>query len=135
VGVRPSIELSRHECRALLASRTVGRIAFQTGNGLRVLPVNYVVLEDRIVFRTAERGVIARSIRASEVAFQVDDLDEQLRAGWSVLAVGRCERVTDPAQLDAIAQAAPPAPWADGTRELHFAVRWKGLSGRRLGDT
>ena len=61
--MRPSIELSREECRALLASKTVGRIAFQTGNGLRVLPVNYVVQEDRIVFRTAEHGVIARLAR------------------------------------------------------------------------
>jgi len=93
-----------------------------------------VILEDRIVFRTAEHGVIARSIRAAEVAFQVDDLDDQLRTGWSVLAVGRCERVTDPDQLDAVAQAGPPAPWAAGERALHFAVTWKGLSGRRLGS-
>ena len=130
--MRPSIELSREECRALLTTKTVGRIAFQTGNGLRVLPVNYVVHEDSIVFRTAAHGVIARSIRVADVAFQVDDLDDQLRAGWSVLAVGRCERITDPAQLDAIEQA--PTPWAAGTRDLHFAVTWKGLSGRRLGD-
>lgn len=132
--MRPSLELSREECRALLATRTVGRIAFQTGNGLRVLPVNYVVLEDRIVFRTAEHGVIARSIRAADVAFQVDDLDDQLHTGWSVLAVGHCQRLTDPEQLEAVAKASPPAPWAAGPRELHFAVTWKGLSGRRLGD-
>ena len=132
--MRPSIELSRQECRALLATKTVGRIAFHAGHGLRILPVNYVVHEESIVFRTAEHGVIARSIRVADVAFQVDDLDEQLRAGWSVLAVGRCERITDPALLDAIERGDDPTPWAAGTRDLYFAVTWKGLTGRRLGD-
>jgi hypothetical protein len=132
--MRPSVELPPKECRQLLTTKTVGRIAFQTDNGLRVLPVNYVVHEDRIVFRTAPYGIIARSIRAADVAFEVDELDEQLRAGWSVLAIGRCERVEDPAELSAIQQDDAPTPWAEGTRELYFAVRWKGLSGRRLGD-
>ena len=130
--MHPSIELSRQESRALLATKTVGRIAFHAGHGLRILPVNYVVLEDSIVFRTAEHGVIARSIRVADVAFQVDDLDDQLRTGWSVLAVGRCERLTDPERLDAIEQA--PTPWAAGARDLYFAVTWKGLTGRRLGE-
>lgn len=130
--MRPSVELSREECRELLRTRSVGRIAFHAGHGLRILPVNYVVHEDRVVFRTAAHGVIARSIRVADVAFEVDELDDQLRAGWSVLAVGRCERVTDPDQLATIAQAQSPTPWAAGERELHFAITWAGLSGRRL---
>lgn len=132
--MRPSIELPPAECARLLTTRTVGRIAFQTDNGLRILPVNYVVDGDRIVFRTAAYGVIARSVRASDVAFQVDELDEQLRSGWSVLAVGRCERLEDVSELARVPQGARPEPWAAGTRELYFAIRWKGLSGRRLGD-
>ena len=64
-----------------------------------------------------------------------DELDDELRAGWSVLAVGRCERVADPDELSAIQQAGAPTPWASGTRDLYFTVRWKGLSGRRLGET
>ena len=122
--MRPSLELSREECRALLASRTVGRIAFQTGNGLRVLPVNYVVLEDRIVFRTAEHGVIARSIRAAEVAFQVDDLDGQTATGWSVLVQGR----TGPwsGEVPVI------SPWAPGRREVAVAIEPTSWSGRSV---
>jgi nitroimidazol reductase NimA-like FMN-containing flavoprotein (pyridoxamine 5'-phosphate oxidase superfamily) len=113
----------------------VGRVAFQTDNGLRIFPVNYVVHhDDRIVFRTLPHGVLARSVRGADVAFEVDDLDEELHAGWSVLAVGRCERIEDAGELTEVRTTGAPTPWVDGTRHLHFAVRWKGLSGRRLGD-
>lgn len=132
--MRPSIELSSAESLRLLSTRTVGRIAFQTDNGLRIFPVNYVVDGERIVFRTAAYGVIARSIRATEVAFQVDDLDDQLRSGWTVLAVGRCERLEDVTEVAGFRDGDGPEPWVDGTRELYFTIRWKGLSGRRLGD-
>ncbi len=133
--MRPSIELSPPECRRLLETKSVGRLAFQSGNGLRILPVNYVVRDDRIVFRTAGYGVIARSIRLADVAFEVDELDDQLQAGWSVLAVGRCRRLEDSDELRSLQQEGTPTPWSAGTREVYFAVTWKGLSGRRLGDS
>lgn len=129
-----SVELTPTECRRLLATKSVGRIAFQTGNGLRIFPVNYVVRDNSVVFRTVPYGVIARSIRVADVAFQVDDLDDEMRTGWSVLAVGRCQRLDDAAELTEIRQSGSPTPWAEGTRDLHFAIRWKGLSGRRLGE-
>ena len=129
-----STELSRADCLQLLSTRTVGRIAFQTDNGLRIFPVNYVVDGERIVFRTVAYGVISRSVRGNEVAFQVDDLDEQLHTGWSVLAVGPCERIEDPDELARIRRTDSPTPWAAGARDLHFAIAWRGLSGRRLGD-
>lgn len=132
--MRQSIELSPQECRQLLETKSVGRIAFRTGNGLRVLPVNYMVRGDRIVFRTAAHGVIARSIRAAEAAFEVDELDEHLRSGWSVLAVGTCRRLEDAEELRRLRQEGVPMPWAPGERGLYFAVTWRGLSGRRLGD-
>lgn len=132
--MHPSIELSRAECLHLLRQKSLGRVAFQTANGLRVFPLNYVVHDDRIVFRTLPYGVIARSIRASDVAFEVDDVDEELRSGWSVLAVGRCQRLEEP-ELTSFRHSEVPQPWVEGTRELYFAIRWKGLSGRRLGHT
>src|SRR5687768_10877181 len=131
-AVHDSIELPPQECLRLLKEKVVGRIAFNTANGLRILPVNYVVHDDRIVFRTVPYGVLARS-RAADVAFEVDELDDQLRAGWSVLAVGPCERIEDAADLAAIRESEPPTPWVSGSRDLYFGIRWKGLSGRRLG--
>ena len=132
--MHPSIDLRPEECLRLLTQQTVGRIAFQTDNGPRILPVNYVVHHNRIVFRTAPYGVIARRARGADVAFEVDELDNEMRTGWSVLAVGRCERIEDVSELTTIQQEGPPTPWATGTRDLYFAIRWRGLSGRRLGS-
>ena len=132
--MHPSVELSRAECVDLLKQRTLGRVAFQTPDGIRVFPVNYVVHDDRIVFRTLPYGVIARSIRTADVAFEVDDVDEELRSGWSVLAVGRCQRLEEP-ERSSVRQAHAPQPWVEGTRELYFAIRWRGLSGRRVGQS
>jgi nitroimidazol reductase NimA-like FMN-containing flavoprotein (pyridoxamine 5'-phosphate oxidase superfamily) len=131
--VTKSTELSRAECRTLLAGKSLGRIAFATGDGLRIFPVNYVLHGDRIIFRTLPYGVIARSIRSADVAFEVDEVDEDLRRGWSVLAVGRCERVSDVAELEEIRRDHSPEPWVGGSRELHFSITWKGISGRRIG--
>ena len=126
-------ELSSSECLRLLTQKSVGRIAFATENGLRIFPVNYVLRDRSIILRTTAYGVIARSIRGAEVAFQVDELDEQLRQGWSVLAVGHCERLEDAAVLHEVRQTQAPDPWVGGTRELYFSIGWQGLSGRRLG--
>lgn len=128
-----STELSRAECRALLEQKSLGRIAFSTSGGLRIFPVNYVLRGDCIVFRTLPYGVIARSIRSADVAFEVDEIDEDLRRGWSVLAVGRCARISDPAEVEAIRRDHSPEPWVGGSRDLYFSITWKGISGRRLG--
>jgi len=45
------VELSRDECLEL----SVGRIAYTTDDGPRVLPVNYVLEGDGVIFRTVGR--------------------------------------------------------------------------------
>ncbi|MGH3235214.1 MAG: pyridoxamine 5'-phosphate oxidase family protein, partial [Streptosporangiaceae bacterium] len=44
-------KLSPAECRRLIAPGGVGRIAFNTGSGPVVLPVNFAVLADTLVIR------------------------------------------------------------------------------------
>jgi transcriptional regulator with XRE-family HTH domain len=46
-------ELSADECRALLGTHGVGRIAVTTESGPGIVPVNYSVTDGAIVFRTA----------------------------------------------------------------------------------
>jgi len=50
------VELSRDECLELLGPMSVGRIAYTTDDGPRVLPVNYVLEADSVVFRTVPDG-------------------------------------------------------------------------------
>lgn len=128
-----SHELSHAECDALLRSGVVGRLAACTPTGPHIIPVNYAVVDDAIVVRTSPYSLLGTYGRGSTLAFEVDQFDYEWQRGWSVVARGRAEFVTDPGQLEQIREAAQPRPWANGSREMHLRLRWDELSGRRLG--
>jgi hypothetical protein len=125
-------ELSLDECRELLAGRRVGRLGLTTPAGLRIYPVNYALHGDDIVFRTLPYGEVANNAVDAQVAFSVDQLDEDMRSGWHVLAVGTCRRVEDPGEVRMIRDESDPQPWAEGQRILYFRLTWDDLTGRRV---
>ncbi|MEU2773578.1 pyridoxamine 5'-phosphate oxidase family protein [Streptomyces sp. NPDC007162] len=131
--LRPQLrDLDADECRALLSTHGVGRIAVTSADGRpAVVPVNYEVVDDAIVFRTAPRSVAA-SAAETEVAFEVDHVDEALSQGWSVLAVGPASVVTDPEAVRGLARRAHSTPWAGGVREMWVSIRPTSLTGRRI---
>ena len=126
------VELTAEECLTLLASKSVGRIGVVTPGGPVIFPVNYSLAKDAIVFRTLPYGVIANNAHEAAVAFEVDDLDDTMKEGWSVLATGTSHRIEDPDQVRSIREELDPEPWVDGQRNLYFCVEWTSLSGRRI---
>jgi len=101
VGYEPLEELSESDCWALLRSVGVGRLATPTADGgVDVFPVNHVVDQGSIVFRTALGTKLASAVDATEVAFEADNaalsLDQQASRGddpWSVVAHGKAELI------------------------------------------
>ncbi|MFB7506045.1 pyridoxamine 5'-phosphate oxidase family protein [Streptomyces broussonetiae] len=125
-------DLSPEECRTLLSTHGVGRVAVSTPEGRpAVIPVNYECVDDAIVFRTAPDSVTAAAAE-TEVAFEVDHVDEALSRGWSVLAVGPARVVTDPEAVRRLAQGAHTMPWAGGEREMWVSIEPALLTGRRI---
>ncbi len=117
--------LRRHPSR-------VGRVAVaDDGRRPTIMPVNYAVDDDAVVFRTAEGAKFAAAVRHAYVAFEVDDVDVAWKEGWSVLVRGQAEEVTDPAELERV-QALPLQPWARGTRDRFVRIRPETITGRRL---
>jgi nitroimidazol reductase NimA-like FMN-containing flavoprotein (pyridoxamine 5'-phosphate oxidase superfamily) len=127
------IELSERECRELLAREVFGRLAFNTASGPRIVPLNYVVLDDAFVFRTTPYSEVAREAVGHDVAFEIDSVDHSRQTGWSVVAVGSLESV-HPAELDELHKAWVPRPWAGGQRHLYVRLRWREVTGRRIPD-
>ncbi|MEU0112423.1 pyridoxamine 5'-phosphate oxidase family protein [Streptomyces bobili] len=131
--LRPQLrDLSPEECRALLSTHGVGRIAVSAPDGRpAVVPVNYDVVDDAIVFRTEPDSTPAAAV-GSEVAFEVDHMDEALSQGWSVLAVGPASVVTEPDAVRRLTEHAHTTPWAGGERAMWVAIRPTHLTGRRI---
>lgn len=123
--------LAEADAMALLRSGHVGRVGVTMGALPAIFPVNYGVIDDAIVFRTAPGSKLAAALRGAVVAFEVDDYDRADRVGWSVLAVGQSEVVHD---LDMVFKVldAGVEPWAGGIRTNIVRIRPEMLSGRRI---
>lgn len=124
-------DLDPDECRARLSTHGVGRIAVSTPDGPAVFPVNYEVIDGTIAFRTAPDSVPATA-GGTDVAFEVDNVDEAMSQGWSVLAVGPARIVTEPDALRRLADHAHTTPWAGGKRNTWVSIRPTRLTGRRI---
>ncbi|MEU9657372.1 pyridoxamine 5'-phosphate oxidase family protein [Streptomyces chartreusis] len=125
-------DLTPEECRALLSTHGVGRIAVTTPDGRpAIIPVNYEIVDDDIVFRTAPGSAAAAAV-GTDAAFEVDHMDDASSQGWSVLVVGPASAVTETAAVRRLVQHAHTAPWAGGRREMWVAIRPVRLTGRRI---
>ena len=130
-GLRAVSKLMPAECRRLIAPGGVGRIAFGTISGPIVVPVNFAVLADTLVIRTAE-GTVIDGHADEQVALEVDHIDEALCQGWSVLVRGPARRVAHPAELRRLQEEAAVWPWAGGEREVYVRIIPREITGRRI---
>lgn len=128
-------ELSHEECLRLLKAGVVGRVAVNTPAGPHIVPVNYSMVNDLVVFRTTPYSVLGTYGRNVPMAFEVDHFDYEYHVGWSVLARGLGDAITDSEELDTITSSWPPRPWASGQRNLYIGLHWTELTGRRLGQS
>lgn len=126
-------ELGYGSCRRLLAEGVVGRVALWVDEGPRILPVTYALVGESVVMRTARAGLLATVGPQERVAFEVDHVDLVRQGGWSVLAVGRLQPVTDPDELATVARAWTAPSWADRDDPVVLRLVWSELTGRRLG--
>ena len=129
-----SHELSQDECAELLCAGVAGRIAFSSPTGPYVIPVNYSVVDDAIIVRTSPYSLLGTYGRDTTLAFEIDQFDYSNQRGWSVLARGRGEVISDRDDLEHIESVWPPKSWAAGVRSLFIRLCWSELTGRRLGD-
>lgn len=127
--------LSEQQCRELLASRDLGRIAFPLGDDTEVFPVNYSTDGTIVVFRTGTGTKLAQST-VSRVTFEVDDWDAAKKDGWSVVLKGVAEEVTrgtDP--FSTALRTRKVVPLVPGEHDHWIAIYPAKISGRRFRGT
>lgn len=119
------------ECHRLMVVGTVGRLGYSAGDQQRIIPMNYVLDHGHLVFRTSEDSEVARHVVDRPVAFEVDEIDPFLQAGWSVLVTGPAE-ILPREELRAMDVGETPEPWASGVRPLYLRLSLTNISGRRV---
>ncbi len=72
----------------------VGRVGVVVGGIPVVVPVNFALLDEDVVFRTSTGHKLVAAIDRSAVSFEVDSLDLGAGAGWSVLITGGASEIT-----------------------------------------
>jgi nitroimidazol reductase NimA-like FMN-containing flavoprotein (pyridoxamine 5'-phosphate oxidase superfamily) len=123
--------LTADECRGLLSSHAVGRVAVRIGEAPSILPVTYALLDGDVVFRADPGTKLSAAVMGVMVAFEVDDIDTESRAGSSVLVTGFVEEIRDRATLDRV-DALPLEPWVAEGRDFVVRIHTRTITGRRL---
>jgi hypothetical protein len=131
-GGRGLVELDRAECLRLLAGHTVGRVVYSESALPAAQPVTYLLDDEEVLFGAAADSALAAAIRHHVVAFEVDQVDEASRSGWSVLGVGEAYEVLEPTRLAEL-MARLPAPWGADRAQLALSIPLQQLTGRRIG--
>jgi uncharacterized protein len=118
--------LDVEECLVLLRWENIGRLAVGVrGEAPLVVPVNFVVHEDSVVFRSDDGTKLDR-LREQPVSLQVDRFDQYRRIGWSVLVRGVAHEI-DPTEVELTVDA-----WAPGGKPHWVRIVPTAISGRRL---
>lgn len=125
------VVLSRQESLDRLGRCGLGRVAVTVGALPVILPINYAVLDNDIVFRCSRGTKLDAAVRNAVVAFEADQVDWFGHGGWSVLVVGTASEVTDPAELERVDDL-PLAGWVVGDDLPLVRVRSEIVTGRYL---
>jgi nitroimidazol reductase NimA-like FMN-containing flavoprotein (pyridoxamine 5'-phosphate oxidase superfamily) len=118
-------------CLSLLAAVAVGRVGFVAGGEVLVLPVNFVMDGQDVVFRTASGSKLSSTEVGTAVAFEADNYDDMSQSGWSVLVSGSAEVVEDDAEIGRLSQLGLHS-WASALdRPFWIRIRPTSVTGRR----
>jgi nitroimidazol reductase NimA-like FMN-containing flavoprotein (pyridoxamine 5'-phosphate oxidase superfamily) len=132
MSVRSELEvLDRQQCLELLGSVRVGRLVFTEEALPAVQPVNFRLYQGQIVIRVAGGAKLRAATGGAVVAFQADQLDPDLREGWSVTVVGRAQLILDTDELVDVA-GVWLQPWVAGRRDHFIRIQTEKVTGRRL---
>ena len=121
--------LSSSECWAQLRRAVIGRLAVVVGGQPDIFPVNFVVDQKRIIFRTSPGEKLLALTMRNTVAFEIDGWDDT--SAWSVLVKGKASALdTD----DAIRAASHTGvkPWTPDPKNTFVQIQPSEVTGRRF---
>jgi uncharacterized protein len=119
------------DCFRLLESVPVGRIGFLARGEVVILPVNFLVDGQDVVFRTGTGSKLCSLEIGHYAGFEADAYDAATHTGWSVVVNGLAEIVESDdeiARLDTLGLA----PWGAAADQTWIRIRPTSITGRRI---
>jgi nitroimidazol reductase NimA-like FMN-containing flavoprotein (pyridoxamine 5'-phosphate oxidase superfamily) len=123
--------LDTEQCWALLTSVEVGRLAVAAAGDIDIFPLNFIVDDGAIVFRSAAGTKMIEVVLAGRVAFEVDGYEPEHGRAWSVVLKGSAHLLD---RWDDIyhAQDLPLFPWNASPKERFVKIIPDMMTGRRF---
>lgn len=112
----PVTILSEDESWRRLGGVALGRLVTSFAGEPEIFPVNFVVQQRTVLFRTAEGTKLFSAVANATVLFEADDHD--VAQGWSVIVRGRAKVLRTSAEI-ADAERAQLMPWT-ATAKTHY---------------
>ena len=120
--------LDRAACLAALSTGGIGRIAVNAAALPLILPVRFVLADERIVVRVGQGSTLDIATRDSVVAFEADGSTPG--HDWSVSLVGVARHLVDADDIGK-AEALPLPRWWGQRPHRFVAISTERVSGRR----
>lgn len=122
------VPLTDAEAWDVLRGQALGRLAYQIAGEVYIVPVNFVVDGERVVFRTAEGSKLFGTTVNHGVAFEVDQVDPDHAV--SVVVRGTAHHLGGAAADEA--EALPLRPWVSTDKFEFVAISVEEITGRRF---
>lgn len=124
----PVREMDVEECWDFLASQELGRLAFRLVDETHIVPVNYVVDDGTLLFRTAAGNKLFGVELGGQVAFEVDVVEGE--TARSVVVRGRARRLSE-AEAHRV-ELLPLHVWVDTRKDEVVAIEPLAVTGREI---
>lgn len=127
-------DLLPHDCLGLLATVRVGRVGIAAGEAPLILPVNFIVLGESVVFRTVPGTKLEAATARAAISFEADDYASDGTWGWSVLLHGTASEMAAGPERDSMRVALLRA-WAfhHGAADRIVRIDPTSVTGRGFG--
>lgn len=121
--------LSDENCWDLLRANEFGRLAYVVDGAPAIVPTNYAVDGDQLVFRTTDGTKLHSLLANPRVAFEIDHVDDDTEVGTSVVVHGEAHVLSSDEEWR-IEQVGLRA-WLGQDRPVLVAIRPSAVTGRR----
>jgi nitroimidazol reductase NimA-like FMN-containing flavoprotein (pyridoxamine 5'-phosphate oxidase superfamily) len=122
-------ELDVDECWRLLGNHDLGRLAVRAETGVDIFPVNYLVHNRALYFRSAPGSKLVGLTRAPQVSFEADG--QLAHHVWSVVVHGVAERLASDAEITESAIQTLTA-WQPGEKFNYVRITPTTITGRNF---